>query len=273
MKRYLLVALIAFVMIGCNNNHHQIDDGDTNDTIEFSDEVQASIPEISDDGATAHGPNAPAAPPVAPPARPTKIKVYVENSGSMKGYVNGTTDFVDAVTDLVANPAFVKVNIPVECLFICGTSPDVHSWGTSFDGKLKPNGMTVQGMDTQRSDLNIMFQKVLNDARNGVISILISDGIYDIGTGSMSDLVIKGRDTRTAFLKRLNDGGNLQTLLVKMKSEFKGRYCYATKQGSLNINQQRPYYMWIMGDSDLVNQYFPDSYLARLAGYQNHVRS
>ena len=269
MKRYLIILLVAFALVGCGNHHNPGDEGGAN--IEPVAEDQNLMPDIVDETNT-HGPNASAVPTVVQATKPAKIKVYVENSGSMKGYVNGTTDFVDAITDMVANPAFVQESIPVECFYMCGTNPDVHFWGDSFGQKLSSQGMQVQGMHTGTSDLNIMFQKVLNDANNGVISILISDGIYDIGTGDMSSLVIKGRETRTAFLRRLTSGSNLQTLLVKMKSNFNGRYCYTTKNGSLPVNHYRPYYMWIMGDSDLVNQYFSDSYLAGLAGYQNHVR-
>lgn len=93
MKRYLLVALIAFVMIGCKNNHHQVYDGDANDTIEFSDEVPASIPEISDDGTNAHGPCASIEPPFAGPNATSDINIFIENSGSMNGFINEQSDF------------------------------------------------------------------------------------------------------------------------------------------------------------------------------------
>ena len=138
-------------------------------------------------------------------------------------------------------------------------------------GKLNQNGMKCG--NTKLSDLNTMFDTILSNAGNGTITILVSDGIYDIGTSDLSALTIKGKATRTAFLNRLNDStANLQTLLVKMTSGFDGTYYYATKKGSLNIKQQRPYFIWIIGDSNLINTYFSDEALKKLNGYQNHVR-
>ena len=232
-------------------------------------------PGMSYDGANNDGDATQGAPLPATPTiqgKPSLIKMYVENSGSIFGYVKGTTEYVDALTDIAQLPVFVTQKIPVDISFVNGANPIVITHiGNSFNGKLNQNGMKCG--NTRLSDLNTMFDTILSNTGDGTITILVSDGIYDIGTSDLSALTIKGKATRTAFLNRLNDStANLQTLLVKMTSEFDGTYYYATKNGSLNIKQQRPYYIWIIGDSNMISTYFSDATLKGLNGYQNHVR-
>lgn len=270
--------MIFAVLCGCGNRGDKYQTTKTTDSIPITIESPASSPGLSyggnDGGAGQIVPSAVS--PVAPPTytKPSLVKFYVENSGSIFGYVKGSTDYVYVLNDMAQNPDFVTQNIPVDISFVNGKNPiKISHIGNSFDGKLSCPPMNQYG-DINYSDLNVMFDTVLANAKNGVISILVSDGIYDIGSSDLAALDAKGIGTRTAFLKRLNNSvDNLQTLLVKMSSDFDGKYCYATNsRQSIMIHQKRPYYMWIIGDSDLVNRYYSDAYLAKLKGYQNHAR-
>lgn len=268
------------MLYGCGNPKNRYPD--TTDHQVPTINVPMQSPGMSYDGANNDDNTPGAAPLIAPPTlkKPSKIQLFVENSGSIiggtqgsdGGYVNGNTEYVEALTDIAQLPAFITQSIPVEISFVNGKQPiTVTPIGNSFGNRLNKTGMNVG--QTGNSDLNEMFQLVLDQARDGVIDILVSDGIYDIGTGDANALTIKGKDTRTAFLNRLsNSKDNLQTLIVKMSSQFKGKYCYATRTGSIQINQKRPYYIWIIGDCDMINTYFSDDVLMRLKGYQDHAR-
>ncbi len=281
MKQLTPLIILIIVLYGCGNpkNRHP----DTTDHQVPTINVSTQSAGMSYDGAKSDDATTLGAPlTVAPPTlkKPSKIQLFVENSGSIiggtqgsdGGYVNGNTEYVEALTDIAQLPDFVIQNIPVEIYFVNGKQPiTVTPIGNSFGNRLNKSGMKVGQIGN--SDLNEMFQLVLDQARDGVIDILVSDGIYDIGTGDANALTIKGKDTRTAFLNRLsNSKDNIQTLIVKMSSQFKGKYCYATRPGGIQINQKRPYYMWIIGDSDMVNTYFSDAVLKNLKGYQDHAR-
>lgn len=277
MKRYLLATVMAIALFGCANQEDRYVNNQPQNTDGIN--VPIQTPGMSYDGANSDGDGTSG---VLPPTfgKPSKIKLYVENSGSIiggttgsnGGYVDGNTEYVEALTDIAQLPDFVYQNIPVEIFFVNGKQPiTVTPIGNSFGNRLNKTGMKVG--QTESSDLNEMFKLVLNQAREGAIGILVSDGIYDIGTGDANALTIKGKDTRTAFLNRLSDSTeNTQTVIVKMTSLFKGNYCYATKSGGIQINQNRPYYIWIIGDSDMINTYFSDATLKGLDGYQDHVR-
>ena len=202
-----------------------------------------------------------------------KVTFYLENSQSMFGYVSGITRYVDVVAELAEKPDFVKEDIPREFFFINGTGPVITPIGD--DPVLLKKKLNTAGFrcgDITRSNLNSMFQTALSNAGGGAISILISDGIYDIGDGGMTSLVTSGKETRSQFIRRLQTA-DLQTLMIKLTSEFKGDYFYASRKGKMTLNSERPYYIWIFGESHLLARYFPDSYIAsELSGYETLAR-
>ncbi len=202
-----------------------------------------------------------------------KVTFFLENSQSMFGYVSGITRYVDVVSELSEKPDFVKEDIPRQFFFINGNGPVVTPIGDDpVVLKKKLNTAGFRCGDITRSNLNGMFQTALDQAGAGVITILISDGIYDIGDGGMTSLVTSGKETRSRFIRRLQ-AADLQTVMIKLTSEFRGDYFYASRKGKAAINSQRPYYIWIFGESHLLARYFPDSYIAgELSGYETLVR-
>lgn len=207
------------------------------------------------------------------PSSLQKVTIYLENSQSMFGYVSGISRYVDVVAELAEKPDFVKEDIPREFFFINGTGPVITPIGDDpVVLKKKLNTAGFRCGDITRSNLNGMFQTALSNAGGGTISILISDGIYDIGDGGMTSLVTSGKETRSQFIRRLQSA-NLQTLMIKLTSEFKGDYFYASRKGKVTLDSERPYYIWIFGESHLLARYFPDNYVAsELTGFETLAR-
>lgn len=203
-----------------------------------------------------------------------KVVFYLENSESMFGYVNGYTQYVDVVSELSQKPMFVAEKINREFYLINGGQLKINKLGddpTVLKSKLNKVGFNAGNIT--KSNLNEMFQVALDKARGDTISLLISDGIYDIGQpGSLNILATEGRGTRSKFINRLQSG-DLQTLLIKIASKFDGNYFYSSKRGKALINQSRPFYIWIFGRSELLNKYFTEEYISQhLNGYRNYAR-
>ena len=220
----------------------------------------------------------PAAPPavVTTPKEPKieKVTFYLENSASMFGYVNGATEYVDVLTELAQKPQFAKEKTPREFNFINGGEnvkiTPIGNDPTDLTYKLNKKGFSCG--DVTKSNLNEMFQIALNKAKGDSISILISDGIYDVENNSKTALKTLGRTTRTKFIQRLNTG-DIQTIMIKLNSDFKGYYYPISINGRVQIDQKRPYYIWIFGKSQLLNKYFPEEYISeKLNGYKSMIR-
>lgn len=204
-----------------------------------------------------------------------KVTFFIENSASMFGYVNGSTNYVDVLTELADKPRFADERTHREFNFINGgDSIEITPIGNDpsvLDNQLNRSGFNVG--DVKQSNLNEMFRIALDKAVNDSISILISDGLYDLGNSPdpVANIHIAGRETRTKFIERISTG-DIQTILIKLNSNFNGKYYLASKPGFEKLKQKRPFYIWIFGDSKLLNEYFPESYISKLSGYQAMAR-
>jgi hypothetical protein len=203
-----------------------------------------------------------------------KVTFYIENSESMFGYVNSNTEFVSVLTELAQKSDMVRTNTAYDFNFINGRQPQITHIGND-PGRLAAllNRDGFRKGDVTNSNLNAMFERALTSAGGDSISILISDGIYDVGKQSdpLNALINEGKGLRTRFIQRLMKE-NLQTLLVQFTSRFKGDYFPGMGGVIKDIDQERPYYIWIFGNSDLLTKYFSEQYLRNLDGYNNMAR-
>ena len=208
------------------------------------------------------------------PAKIAKATFFIENSESMFGYVRGNTNYVDVISELSEKPMFVEEGVTREFNFINGgDSLEITPIGddpADLRDKLNINGFSCG--DPTKSNLNSMFQKALARARVDTISILVSDAIYDIGNRNdpLLALTTEGDATRARFIERLREGG-LQTIMIKLHSQFEGHY-FPASGGRIRINQIRPFYVWIFGESELLNKYFTEKYIQSLKGYSDVAR-
>jgi hypothetical protein len=190
------------------------------------------------------------------------VKVFVENSISMDGYVKGNSDFKSDLTEmLVLTKNYVgESNIKIN--FINRRPyPSSNNDIANFASKLEPNSITynVGGKDRSISDINNIFRMLLDSLHQNEIVILTSDCIYSLGEGDETEgkLNIQKSLTHDAFNDALKLRKNdLATVCLKMISDFKGDY-YDLNDHLTKINDKRPYYIWIIGSEDLIKEYYP----------------
>lgn len=201
------------------------------------------------------------------------INVYIENSGSMDGYVNGNTEFKGAIRDLLVMLKYHYGEKNTRVFFI---NSDVHSTATSADlATFAQNINTLWYVgDRSHSKLNNIFKKVLEKTNNNSISILFSDYIYSIAGKNTNGLLNDEKSlTKDAFLSKWkNDKVQLATTIVKMKSKFKGRYFpYTGDQYCFEINMERPYYICIIGNQEFLNDFNKKIELkeGKIEGFEN----
>ncbi len=219
-------------------------------------------------------------------SRISHVSFYIENSGSMFGYVEEPTEFVYAVNNLAQYPNLVKAGTPFSYFLISGKKDFTNKKDSLTVYPIGDNPAVLKSQLTKKgfekpssgnSDLTNMFEIALKKARNDSISILISDGIYDVGgsTNPIAALANEGTLTRTKFIQRLKID-DIETLLIKLESDFIGTYHPANvtdpKGKSDRIDQKRPYYIWIFGNSDLLMNHFPEDRLENLNGYVDLAR-
>lgn len=199
------------------------------------------------------------------------VHIYLENSGSMDGYVNGITDYEAALADLVveAQHYYGKENLSVNFInseIIPAQINDINSFFKSLNPGEKPYKVGNKSV----SELNELFKNVLAKTSKDDISIFISDCIYslDKSRSTLEGLVFQQSLTKAVFLNKSNEFP-LSAYLVQMSSSFSGKYFDKDNKVTVLDKVQRPYYIWIMGEESVLKDFLNKRDPSKYRGFKN----
>ena len=176
------------------------------------------------------------------------VDVYVDYSGSMAGYVNGKTEFKDAVynylTDIKISGAADALN-----LFYINTEPiKIEYEIKDFIDKLNPSQFLKYS-----SDIANIFELVLTKTENERVSILVTDGIFSPGRGKNANdyLAHQQIGIKRIMADHLEKYPDTAVVVYQLSSNFKGYY-YNCNDAPQWINASRPYYIFVIGNETKV---------------------
>ena len=207
--------------------------------------------------------------------------IYIDNSLSMGGYVNGNTEFKDVLvrlsSDIVNNN--LKKNLSLSFIndTICPqTSPTSTSAEIAFYiGSLSPGVLSSTNCKYVSSYIPNILEKLMRTNPQDV-NILISDCVFSSEKGSSSIYLTSSREIVRTLFKNQIDSNGISTILFKFKSNFSGNYfSESNKQGTKTIpisNSTRPYYILINGPSNAINNFLSNiniSETPEYVGFQN----
>jgi hypothetical protein len=189
------------------------------------------------------------------------VKVYIENSGSMDGYVKGVTDFKDAIGKLLTKLKYHYDKENVKIFFINNDEKEkLRIENTTTDTNIGDfaNYIDLNWKKYKRgnnTNLNNIFKEILARTDSNTLSILFSDCIYSVGNGSTINLLnYEKHTTMDAFLEKSKENnGNLATIIVKMKSKFDGFYYpYTGDNKKFHFNGELPYYICVIANQTIL---------------------
>lgn len=177
----------------------------------------------------------------------TTLKVFIENSGSMDGYMCEGSEFKDAIKGYISSleSEFNKIELYYINSQIISRPNNIKS----FISDLTPTTFRQAGGNRANSDMGQLLETVIANTNDSVVSIFVSDCILDIpqvATDYFTDRQIDVTNAVKKFAKR----GNNSIEIIQLKSQFKGNY-YGI-DGISKLNDSRPYYIWILGRNDLL---------------------
>ena len=182
------------------------------------------------------------------------VHIYMENSGSMNGYVTTNSQFKNALGHLITKADG----------FYSGTTIDFINQGIfhtpmcddldNFVLNLNPTSMQVG--NTSSTDINKIFKMILDRTSRDTISVLVSDCMYDVdNVGNL--LSAAATSTTGTFMKAIrrarDDKKEFAAIIMQCMSEFSGNY-YEGNQ-AIACNGQRPYYVIVLGNLDQVKDF------------------
>lgn len=179
-----------------------------------------------------------------------RINVYVENSGSMKGYVKGVTDFESFIYDYLMKVDLDFNSNELELNYINSKIEPQNLRLKEFIKNIEPNAFNGGS-----SDIASMIDMILSKTRDNDISIFISDCIFSPGKGKSAEDYLNMQKTEieysmSKYLKRCPNAG---VLMYQLTSFYDGYY-YNCEDKPKAIKEKRPYYIWVFGDSKSISK-------------------
>ena len=180
--------------------------------------------------------------------KPT-VNVYIENSGSMDGYVKGITEFEQAVYNYLTD---IKISDFTNSMNLFYINSDIIPQGSDisdFIEKLEPSNFSIRGGNRGTSDISNVLKSVLSETQKNEIAILVTDGIFSPGKGkdAAQYLVNQQIGIKSTMAEYLKSYPNTAVKLYRFSSQFDGYY-YNREETKSYIQSQRPFFIWVIGD-------------------------
>jgi len=193
------------------------------------------------------------------------LKVLIENSGSMDGYMCDGSQLKDAIYDYVSD---LNRNTAMTELFYVNSAIIPYKGNiTAYIKNLNPIAFSQAGGNRTNTDLGDMIANVLKLVNDTTVVVFVSDCILDLPSKDAKDFLtnceIRIKDEVINTQKRIQ---NLGIEILKLSSDFRGKYFYTNGSVEILKNVKRPYYIWIFGDKNYLaklNSAVPVSQLAK----------
>ena len=197
-----------------------------------------------------------------------KISFFIENGPSMWGYAHMGNGFAEDIKTFVMNAQDVSDNIEVSLIGI--ESKKLCCDPTSLAKKICDTGVFVDKVKSKGASTDVyeLLASVVEKTEKNEISVLISDFILSPGGQDPSKYFEDNKSSICNIVKHNFSNKGLNSVAVfQLSSKFTGKYWYYNdslkKESGIDINEERPYYIWVIGNSELVKE-FTDEKFAKL---------
>lgn len=175
------------------------------------------------------------------------INFYIENSGSMLGYVNGVTEFAQILYNYLTDIEISEIANTLNLYYI---NEQIHKQPYNlkkYIGEVTPSAFASQSSKSGTSDISDIIQHVLELTNDSTLSIFVSDCIFSPGKGISADeyLINQQIEVKTNTANYLNNN-DLSIIIYQFNSTFDGLY-YNRIDKPTKIHSIRPFYVWIFG--------------------------
>lgn len=185
------------------------------------------------------------------------LKLYVENTASMDGYIDGRTRFKDVLRQLLIEidnenstefeTEFFLVNDRIK-------DPEFTAENTKIVDELTLELVKSKGEGSRgNSNFDQVLKMILENQENNDLSILAADLIYSPEDGETEKRLTEFRDlTKDAFLKARVANKELETTILRFKSDFTSVY-YDINNDEIDDISERPFYLMIFGNRPIMD--------------------
>lgn len=183
------------------------------------------------------------------------INVYIENSGSMDGYVKGQTEFEQIVYNYLVDLKQIGIAKELNLNYINSKILPQQDNLNDFIEKLEPTSFKAKGGNRGTSDIALMIKDILSEMNDSIVSVFISDCIFSPGRGKNADnyLINQQIGIKNYIGDYINNHQNLAVVGYRCMSHFDG-YCYDKNDSGKYYKGSRPFYIWLFGGQGALNR-------------------
>lgn len=183
------------------------------------------------------------------------VNVYIENSGSMDGYVKGQTEFEQIVYNYLVNLKLAKITSNLNLYYINSRLLPQQDDVQDFIEKLEPSSFKAKGGNRGTSDISNMIGLIMEEMNDSTVSIFISDCIFSPGRGKDAGEYLNNQKIgiKNIVGQYFNDHPKLAVMGYRCLSSFNG-YCYDKNDLGTQYIGKRPFYIWLFGTQGALNR-------------------
>jgi hypothetical protein len=176
------------------------------------------------------------------------LNVYIENSGSMDGYVNGQTEFEDIVYNYLVDLKLSKITDSLNLYYINSDILPQQDDVQDFIKKLDPSTFRAKGGKRGSSDIAQMIDLIMNEMNDSTVSIFISDCIFSPGKGKKADSYLSNQQigVKNTIGSYFNNHPSFSVIGYRCMSSFDGKY-FDKDDAPTYFNGKRPFFVWLFG--------------------------
>ena len=201
------------------------------------------------------------------------VNVYLDNTYSMAGYNNGHSEFKDALADLLSK---LKSVYGQDKLFLNYINAEIFpiNYKDPIEFIYNIDNKDIGRADKKnkslynKTELNRMFETILDSLRENQINLFITDCIF-----SISDTSIRTLNQLRNYLNNSVSGklqnNQISFAIIKFNSDFTGFYTNIIGT-SYEISAKRPYYLIVMSDKFLLKNLFKKIDFKKIDGFENY---
>ncbi|GHU72548.1 hypothetical protein FACS189413_15760 [Bacteroidia bacterium] len=190
------------------------------------------------------------------PDEKPSVKVYIENSGSMDGYVKGVTEFEQAVYNYLIDIQIADFADSIQLNYINSKIISQPADISSFIENLEPNIFQSRGGNRGATDIAQILQLLLSEHNDSSVSVFVSDCIFSPGRGKNAEqYLINQQITIKSIVAEQLKKEDMAIVIYQLTSQFSGYY-YNHEDKATLISDRRPFYIWLLGKPEYLKDLY-----------------
>jgi hypothetical protein len=184
------------------------------------------------------------------------VNVYIENSGSMDGFVNRGNEFTNFIPSYLTDIS-ISFTDSLNIFYINSNIIPLGNEIKDFTKNLDVTSFRKKGGNRGTTDISQLLDKILKLTDDNEIAIFITDGIFSPGKTDAEKYITDQyngiKQSMAVFLKKYP---NSAVVIYQLSSIFEGTY-YDRKDTPIpNTKEMLPFYIWVIGQSEQINELF-----------------